>query len=249
VPVLATLLGAALGFLAWRTQLCTLGAIADAALCGDSRRACSLVLAMAVAIAGTQALATSGLIEPAESVYLAGGSGWLGAVLGGLCFGFGMALVGTCGFGTLVRLGAGGLRAPIVAYATMSGPLAYLREWVIEAADVPLWAAPGLVGLAAAGLDREQHQLRAVLTALIVALMLVVALKRTNLPPADPARFTGELYRWTTAYHSSRNQGRRRTPIVLPANAAASQTQPCRLPEAMPLKKAPMLQPKASLAP
>jgi hypothetical protein len=45
------------------------------------------------------------------------------------------------------------------------------------------------------------------------------------------------------------NSGRSRMPTMLPRNAAASHTQPCRLPEAMPEKKAPMLQPKASLAP
>ena len=33
-----------------------------------------------------------------------------------------------------------------------------------------------------------------------------------------------------------KNSGRRRTPTKLPANAATSHTQPCRLPEAMPLK-------------
>jgi uncharacterized membrane protein YedE/YeeE len=37
-----------------------------------------------------------------------------GAVIGGLMFGVGMALVGTCGFGALVRLGGGNLRALVV---------------------------------------------------------------------------------------------------------------------------------------
>ena len=41
----------------------------------------------------------------------------------------------------------------------------------------------------------------------------------------------------------AKNIGRRRTPTLLPINAATNQTQPCRLPEAMPLKYAPMLQP------
>ena len=41
------------------------------------------------------------------------------------------------------------------------------------------------------------------------------------------------------------NSGRRRGPRMLPAKAAISQSQPCRLPDAMPLKYAPMLQPSA----
>lgn len=43
--------------------------------------------------------------------------------------------------------------------------------------------------------------------------------------------------------------GRRRTPATEPANAAANQSHPCRLPVAIPLKSAPMLQPKESRAP
>ena len=41
----------------------------------------------------------------------------------------------------------------------------------------------------------------------------------------------------------AKNQGRRRTPTLLPINAATNHNQPCRLPEAMPLKYAPILQP------
>jgi hypothetical protein len=50
-------------------------------------------------------------------------------------------------------------------------------------------------------------------------------------------------------YVPSPNPRRNRVPNALPAKAATSHTQPCRLPEAMPLKYAPMLQPYASRAP
>jgi uncharacterized membrane protein YedE/YeeE len=39
---------------------------------------------------------------------------WTGAIFGGIMFGIGMALVGTCGFGAVVRLGGGSLRALVV---------------------------------------------------------------------------------------------------------------------------------------
>ncbi len=45
-----------------------------------------------------------------------------------------------------------------------------------------------------------------------------------------------------------RSRPLRPTPRREPAKAAANHTQPCRLPEAMPLKKAPTLQPIASRA-
>jgi uncharacterized membrane protein YedE/YeeE len=54
--------------------------------------------------------------------------------IGGLIFGYGMALAGNCGYGALARLGGGDLRAYVIvlvmglsAYFVMSGPLAGLR--------------------------------------------------------------------------------------------------------------------------
>src|SRR3546814_18177611 len=56
----------------------------------------------------------SGAIDVSGAFYLPPRFGWTGAILGGLAFGFGMALVGTCGFGAVVRLGGGSLRSLIV---------------------------------------------------------------------------------------------------------------------------------------
>ncbi|MGL4240052.1 MAG: YeeE/YedE family protein, partial [Beijerinckiaceae bacterium] len=62
-----------------------------------------------------------------------------------LMFGLGMALVGTCGFGSLVRLGGGDLRAFVViltfaaaAYAMLRGALAPFRIGVIEQVSTPM---------------------------------------------------------------------------------------------------------------
>jgi hypothetical protein len=62
--------------------------------------------------------------------------------------------------------------------------------------------------------------------------------------PSLPAFLAGrpqhaERVRSTT----SPNGGRSHVPTTFPANAAISQSQPCRLPDAIPLKYAPMLQP------
>lgn len=179
-------LGAVLGAVARHARFCTLGAIADALIMGDSRRLRTWVLAVATALAGTQLLAAAGLVDLERSIHLAGGIGWLGAILGGLAFGFGMALVGTCGFGSLIRLGSGDLKALVTfltiavgAYMTISGPLAYLREHVIEATDLhPHGPLPSdLVSLVAAALGVGPESLRAPLVATIVAALLVYCLR------------------------------------------------------------------------
>ncbi len=48
---------------------------------------------------------------------------------------------------------------------------------------------------------------------------------------------------FSLSYLPSPNQGLMRMPSTLPAKAATSQSQPCRLDEATPLKNAPILHP------
>lgn len=108
---LGFLLGVAFGFIARRGRFCTLGAIEDAVYGADTARLRSWALAIAVAIAGTQLLGALTSFDPAQSIYTAPRLDWAGAILGGLMFGLGMALVGTCGLGTLLRLGGGDMKA------------------------------------------------------------------------------------------------------------------------------------------
>jgi uncharacterized membrane protein YedE/YeeE len=68
----------------------------------DFRRLKSFALAGAVALLVTQVLAEFVLIELSRSIYLTVSIGLGGAIIGGLIFGVGMALVGTWGFCTLV---------------------------------------------------------------------------------------------------------------------------------------------------
>ena len=137
--------GAAFGVVAGRTNFCTMGAISDMALMGDGRRFRAWMLAIAVAIAGTQALHFGGLIDINKSIYLAPNLGWLGAILGGAVFGFGMTLAGGCAGKTLVRLGGGNLKSIVVvlvlgmvAYMTLRGLLAVPRLQLESAANVDL---------------------------------------------------------------------------------------------------------------
>ncbi len=149
VTTLVALLGFAggivLGAVARAMQFCTLGAIADAFLTTDHRRLRAWALAIATATLTTQTLHMTGVVDIYQSIYLVPDFGWLGAIIGGLCFGFGMALVGTCAYGSMVRLGGGDLKAlvdflvlGIVAYATLRGLSGMGRVYVIEAANAAL---------------------------------------------------------------------------------------------------------------
>lgn len=111
---LGFVLGAGLGAVARLGRFCTFGALEDATYNNDSRRLRSWVVAVAVAIAGVAALQFWGGLDLSRSIYTGSRVEWGGAIIGGLLFGFGMALVGTCGLGTLRRIGGGDLRALMV---------------------------------------------------------------------------------------------------------------------------------------
>src|SRR5690606_679195 len=92
-------------------------------------------------------------------------------------FGFGMALVGTCGFGALVRLGGGSLRSLVVlvalglsALAAQRGLVAQGRVYLVDnlAADLSFIGDQSLGGLASwlAGVDLRLPAAVAAATAL-----------------------------------------------------------------------------------
>lgn len=122
-----------------------MSAIEDALIGRDYRGAKAWGLAVAVAIAATQLLSLSGLADVSSAIYLSARLHVLGVLLGGLLFGLGMTLVGTCSFGLLVRAGGGDLRAAvsavlvgIFAFAATSGAFATIRLALWETWVVPL---------------------------------------------------------------------------------------------------------------
>ncbi len=145
VTLLGFIGGAVFGFAARTAHFCTLGAMEEAYYGAERTRLRTWMLAVGVAIAITQYLDLSGIIDLGRSWRLSGHIPVGGAVIGGLMFGFGMALVGTCAFGMLVRLGGGDMRAllsslvlGIVGFMTMSGVFARLRLMTIEQLSVDL---------------------------------------------------------------------------------------------------------------
>lgn len=143
IELVVVLLGLAIGFsLGWvgrYSRFCTLGAISDWYASGDRSRLRMWLLAIAVAIVGTQALTLSGAIQIQGSFYVAPRIFWLSNILGGLLFGFGMALASGCGSRTLIRIGGGSLKAFVVflvlalfAYMTIRGIFGVLRVETVE---------------------------------------------------------------------------------------------------------------------
>jgi uncharacterized membrane protein YedE/YeeE len=190
-------IGLVFGAVVQRTNFCTMGGISDAVLIGDGRRLRAWLLAMAVAMIGTQALHFGGYIDINKSIYLAPNLGWLGAILGGAMFGFGMTQAGGCASKTLVRLGSGNLKSLVVvavlgifAYMTLRGLLAVPRLRIEAASNVDL-AAHGFsdqnVGeMAGAAIGLPTEPARAAAATALALLFLVICFKdasfRRSLP-------------------------------------------------------------------
>lgn len=148
LPLVGLAAGVVLGFAARLNRFCTLSALERFWYSGDSSGLRTWVLAAAVAMLATQALAAFGLAAIRESFYLRPYLGLSGAVLGGLMFGFGMAMVGTCAFGAVVRLGGGSLRSLVVlvtlglaAVSTQRGLMGQVRialvdDWAIDLTSI-----------------------------------------------------------------------------------------------------------------
>jgi hypothetical protein len=146
----------AFGAVAQRTHFCTMGAVADLANFGDSTRLRQWLLAMAMAIFGTQLLAGAGRIDLADSIHTGARLLLASYLIGGFLFGFGMVLAGGCGSRALVRLGAGSLKALVVffvlgvtAYVSLRGALAVVRVNAIEPLHVLLEGRQDLPALIA----------------------------------------------------------------------------------------------------
>ena len=136
--------GIVLGFMARWGRFCTFAAIEDKILGHDGTRLRMWGLAIAIAILGTYGLNFFGLIDISNAIYFTAPPALAATILGGLMFGVGMSLVGTCGFGVLSRIGGGDLKSTVTflvmgisAFATMNGVTAFLRLWLSPNSATP----------------------------------------------------------------------------------------------------------------
>lgn len=172
--VLALVVGVAFGVLAQRTKFCF-----RRSLVGSDRREASGVwlMALAVAVLGTQAAVMFGWIDFADHRFMVSEVPYLAIAVGGVMFGAGMILTRGCISRLAVLSGTGNLRAvamllvfAIVAHATLKGLLAPARValgsvTVDLGANVSLAALPGGAGVWAG---------------LIAAAALIFALRSNN---------------------------------------------------------------------
>ena len=153
----AFVLSAALGAIVHRTRYCTMGAIADVITTGDATRLRQWALAAGVAVLGFGGLAAGGWVRAADSLYAGNQWAWLSTLVGGVLFGVGMVLASGCGAKTLVRMGAGNLKALVVflvmglaAYATLRGITAVARDATVDRVTIGFEGPATLGHLAAA---------------------------------------------------------------------------------------------------
>jgi uncharacterized membrane protein YedE/YeeE len=180
--------GLVFGGTAQKTNFCTMGAISDAVFMGDYNRFRAWMLAIAVALIGSQAMHMAEIIDLGEAIYLTTNFAWLGAIIGGLMFGFGMTMAGGCGNKTLVRIGGGNLKSLVVAmvmgifaYMTLRGLIGLWRVEIESATNLDLsqsgLQSQGIVDMIAALFGAEVESLRGIVVAVVAIGFLIYCFK------------------------------------------------------------------------
>jgi uncharacterized membrane protein YedE/YeeE len=166
------------GAIANKTNFCTMGAISDVVNMEHWGRMRMWLLAIAVAVLGTNLLYYFGLIDLSRSVYQRPVLPWLSLLLGGALFGVGMTIAAGCTNKNLVRVGGGSLRSVVVltflaisAYMTLKGLFGQWRASYLDpiAVDMSQW------GFTAQGLPHVLAKLTGLpeKTALLVTLGVI----------------------------------------------------------------------------
>jgi uncharacterized membrane protein YedE/YeeE len=146
-------IGFLFGAIVYRTNFCTMGSVSDIVNLGDWRRFRAWVLAAVTALVGAQVLHGIGTVDLTKSMYLGATFNWLGYIVGGLIFGFGMVFAGGCPSRNLSRAGGGDMRALLTlvvvglfAYMTIGGIIGPGRAWLEQATSVALAAPTQSIG-------------------------------------------------------------------------------------------------------
>ncbi|MFN7505121.1 MAG: YeeE/YedE family protein [Limnobacter sp.] len=170
--------GLAFGAISHRTHFCTMGAIADIFNFGDWNRMRMWLLAIAVSALGLQGLSITGQANLGDTIFLNTQWSWLSGIVGGFLFGAGMVLASGCGSKTLIRLGAGNLKALMVfmimgitAYMTLKGVFGVVRANYLDPVRFEFSSTPYLPELLTNLLGLEPA---ASTTTLAIALPLIL---------------------------------------------------------------------------
>lgn len=153
-------IGLAFGVVGLLSGFCLLSSLRDWWTAGDSRKIRSYAIAVAVAIAGTQALAGFGAVDLSKTLYLQPSFSAPVMFIGGVLFGLGMVLSNGCASRALVLLGKGNLRSLVVlvvigitAQMALKGLLAPARLAAIQFTQTAPAFVSGPAALASFGVD------------------------------------------------------------------------------------------------
>ena len=169
-------LGTALGAVAQATRFCTMGALADWFGYGGTARLMMWMLAVGVAATGSLALIESGWLDGSRTVAWSDRFLGLSYLVGGTLFGIGMVLASGCPQRSLVKAGAGNLKAwvtllvtAVAGEMTLRGVLAEPRVNLLDAMGIQLSHPQDLGSVLAPLLGASSAQWRwAVLALLLV---------------------------------------------------------------------------------
>lgn len=138
-------IGIVLGFAAHCGRFCTLGAFERYWYANEAHGLRDWALAGVTAILTTHLAMSFGWIATDNIAYLTNAPNLILVATGGVMFGLGMSLVGTCTFGALLRAGGGSLAAMVVtlvvgifALITLRGVLRPLRETLHSQTQIDL---------------------------------------------------------------------------------------------------------------
>jgi uncharacterized membrane protein YedE/YeeE len=187
------------GAVAQKTDFCTMGAVADIVNMGDWTRMRMWLLAIAVAMAGANALDLTGVVDLSRSAYPAPGWPWLASIVGGLLFGVGMTMASGCGSRSLVRIGGGNLKSlvamvflALAAALTIRGVLSPLRTEVLSAFAIRFDQGQDLSWLVASAMGTGKRVVQPWIASALVLALLAFVLKDRDFR-ADRPRFFGAV--------------------------------------------------------
>ncbi len=196
------LIGLVFGFIVNRTNFCSMGSISDIVNFGDYRRMRAWLLAAAVALIGAQFLQANEVTNLSTSLYMQPSFGWLGHVVGGLMFGFGMVLSGGCVSRNLVRVGGGNIGSLVVliviglfAYMTIGGIIGPVRQAAVAGTALGLQdigiEIQGLDAILTAMTGAAAGTVNLLITAAIAAAVLIYCFKDKDFRTSPPHIIAG----------------------------------------------------------
>jgi len=134
---LLLVIAAGIGLVIQRCRFCFVRAFRDPFMTGESVATKAVAISTLVAVLGVLLLKWTGNLG--ENVYVY--HNWIGGLVGGAIFGFGMLLTGGCGSGSVWRAGEGQVKL-ILAVVAFSLSNSLFRAWVWKPSVAKAWGTP-----------------------------------------------------------------------------------------------------------